>query len=109
MNSKLYLGHVEHIRFLPKKHKFKYPLYVYGMDLDELNEMDKKFTLFGYNRIRPASIHDRDYGTHGKGSIKKKLLDLLENQGIENGINQIILITSARYFNYVFNPVNFYG
>ena len=108
MNSVIYTGFVEHTRFMPVYHQLRYPLYVYGLELDELNELDKKLPLFGYNRFRPASIHDADYLDYGKGKIKDKLLAHLQSEGIDTRISRVVLITSARYFNYIFNPVSFY-
>ncbi|MEW6077915.1 MAG: DUF1365 family protein [Thermodesulfobacteriota bacterium] len=108
MNSKIYTGYIEHTRHAPRHHRLRYPLYVYGLDLDELPALDRRLPLFGYNRFRPSAIYDRDYGCPGDESIREKLLALLEKEGVDRPVERIMLITSARYFNYVFNPVNFY-
>jgi len=108
MKSCLFSGFVQHERLKPVQHRLHYPLYVYCLNLDELKELDRSLPLFGYNRFRPASIHDRDYLDDGPGTIKEKLLRLLESEGCADSVATIMLITSARYFNYVFNPVSFY-
>jgi cyclopropane-fatty-acyl-phospholipid synthase len=108
MNSKIFKGFVEHTRLHPVRHAFKYPLYVYGFDLDELTHLDRELPFFGYNRLRPVSLHDSDYLNESRGSIKEKLLNLLNADGLDDTVSSIILITSARYLNYAFNPVNFY-
>ena len=108
MNSAIYTGFVEHTRFMPVYHQLRYPLYVYGLDLDELETLNRKLPLFGYNRFRPASIHDTDYLDYGAGRIKDKLDRRLEAQGVTTPVRRAVLITSARYFNYIFNPVSFY-
>jgi len=107
MNSKIFTGTVEHSRYLPVYHHFQYPVYMYGLDLDELCVLDKKLPLFGYNRLRPTSINDADYLEKRPGGIKEKLLDLLPETERTQAAT-VMLITSARYFNYVFNPVSFY-
>ena len=107
MKSKVYVGFLEHIRHLPVYHHFRYPVYVYGIDLDELEHIDRKLPLFGYNRLRPTSIHDGDYLEDKPGSIREKLLAFLSQQE-KARTGSVILVTSARYFNYVFNPVSFY-
>jgi DUF1365 family protein len=61
MKSRIYKGFVEHTRFLPVHHVLKYSLFVYCLDLDELAGLDQTLPLFGYNRFKPASIHDSDY------------------------------------------------
>ena len=108
MNSKLYFGAVEHTRYQPVTHKFSYPIYFYGLDLDELGQLDRKIALFGYNRLRPASIHDADYLDDGPGNIREKLLRMLSQKHPEKTVSSIFMITSARYLNYIFNPVSFY-
>ncbi|MCG8339470.1 MAG: DUF1365 domain-containing protein [Proteobacteria bacterium] len=108
MNSVIYKGFVEHYRLKPVKHGFRYPVYGYGLDLDELDVMDKSLSFFGHNRLRPVAIHDKDYLTKGKGSIREKLLRVLSNHHSVENIQQIFLVTSARYLNYIFNPVSFF-
>ncbi len=108
MNSRIYIGHVMHLRLEPVRHQFRYPIYVYAFDLDELPELDRRLRLFGYNRFNLVSLRDRDYLGGGAGSIRTKLMRFLEQHGCANDIARMELVTSARYFNYVFNPVNFY-
>ncbi len=108
MNSVIYKGFVEHFRLKPVKHGFRYPVYGYGFDLDELDSLDKSVSLFGYNRLAPVAIHDKDYLTKERGSIREKLLRFLsEHRSVEN-IQRVFLVTSARYLNYIFNPVSFF-
>lgn len=108
MNSKLYVGFIEHSRFQPVAHTFKYPFYFYGLDLDELEQLDRKLWLFGYNRLRPASIYDTDYLDHRPGSIREKLTRLLYDHNPLLTVSSILMITSVRYLSYIFNPVSFY-
>jgi DUF1365 family protein len=108
MQSVLYIGAVEHTRYVPVYHQLRYPLYVYGIDLDELSALDRRLPLFGYNRFRPAAIHDRDYLDYGPERIRDKLERLLQRSEPDKAVARVVLITSARYFNYVFNPVSFY-
>jgi cyclopropane-fatty-acyl-phospholipid synthase len=103
----IYAGTVEHTRHLPVYHHFQYPVYMYAIDLDELGLLDKKLPFFGYNRLRPSSINDADYLEKKPGSIKEKLLDLLPEANRARTAT-VTLVTSARYFNYIFNPVCFY-
>ncbi len=108
MKSRIYIGHVEHQRHHPVRHELSYPLYLYALDLDELTQLDREYPLFGYNRLRPTSIHDTDYLQTGPMGIKAKIKALADENGIAETIHRVVMITSARYFNYVFNPVNFH-
>lgn len=108
MSAYLYDGSIEHCRRKPREHRFRYPLYVYGFDLEELPELDRRLPFFGYNRFRPASVHDRDYLDDGPGTIREKLDRFLAKEGFGEAVARVFLVTSPRYFNYVFNPVSFY-
>ena len=106
MNSRIFSGQITHVRREPKKHHFSYHIYLYAFDLDELEMLDTSLPFFGYNRFNIVSIHDKDYAS-GEGSIRDKIVSFLSQQGCSNGVAKIELVTAARYFNYVFNPVSF--
>lgn len=108
LSSRIYEGYVEHKRKKPKEHVFRYGLYFYCFDLDELGYLDRTVPLFGYNRIRPASIFDKDYLEEDYESIRQKVERRLAGQAFAPDIARIFLVTSARYLNYIFNPVSFY-
>jgi len=108
MNSLIYTGVVEHTRLQPVRHQFGYSLYFYGLDLDELADLDRRLPLFGHNRFRPASLHDTDYLDARPGTIRERLSRYLQERDCGDGIARVMLITSPRYFNYVFNPVSFH-
>jgi cyclopropane-fatty-acyl-phospholipid synthase len=107
MNSRVFAGEVAHVRSYPVTHTLKYPLYFFLFDLDELDSLNASLRFFSYNRFNVASLRDRDYLV-GDGSIRKKIISFLEQRGVHKGIVRIELLTMARYFNYVFNPVSFY-
>ncbi len=108
MKSRIYTGHVMHARMEPVQHRFQYPLYMYAFDLDELNQLDRDVAWFGYNRFAPVAIHDRDYLHEGEEPIREKLQRYLDQYNCGSAIHRIELVTTARYFHYVFNPVSFY-
>jgi len=108
MNSMIYQGEVSHARLRPIQHNFRYPVYFYAFDLDELTELARRNPLFGYNRLRPVAIHDRDYLQPGDDPIRQKLERVVKEAGISTPIEKAVLVTSARYFNYVFNPASFF-
>lgn len=108
MRSSLFYGDVQHTRYWPVEHRLGYPLYLFGIDLDDLGELENSLWLLGLNRSRPFALYDRDYLTEGEGSIRDKLLQILETEGIAGRVARIILVTSPRHFGRVFNPVSFY-
>jgi len=108
MSAFLYNALIEHHRHKPRDHRFGYPLYLYGFDLKDLPELDRRIFFFGYNCFRPASLYDKDYLDSGPGTIREKLDRYLAQEGFGETVARVFLVTSPRYFNYVFNPVSFY-
>lgn len=105
----IYKGKVFHTRTTPLKHEFEYPVYFYAFNLDKLAEIAKNTPLFSYNKKNITSIFDSDYlNDDPDKTIKEKLFEYLKDKVNINLINSVYLVTSARYFNYVFNPVSFY-
>jgi cyclopropane-fatty-acyl-phospholipid synthase len=96
-----------HARHGEAPHAFQYPIYFYALNLDELGDLDRRIPFFSHNRPNLVSFHDRDY-LRGYGGLKGRLLEFLEPHHLEGEVAQVLLVTSARYFNYVFNPVSFY-
>ena len=108
MTSMIYTGEVMHSRLIPVKHSFLYPVYFYAFALDELDKLSKEIGLFGYNQFRPVSLHDRDYLSPGTDPIKDKVMSVLSDAGLDQDLGKVFLVTAARYFNYIFNPVSFF-
>lgn len=112
LNSSIYRCKVYHDRRKPKKNSFSYNVFMFSIDLDEIELLARKFTLFGYNSFNVFSFFDKDHFKKSKTeqqgqTIKQKLEEYL----IENGIKQpknVKLVTHLRVLGYVFNPVSFY-
>lgn len=99
---------VVHARVGPLPHSFNYGMLLHVVELTECGRLGQASKLFGYNRARPFSIHDQDYLTRGKRPVWEKLGALLLERGNCVDLSRVILVTTARYFGLVFNPVNFY-
>lgn len=108
MNSRLYVGALEHERYTPVRHAFRYPVYLYGFDLDELPELARRIPFFGHDRIRPVSLHERDYLDGGTAPLRERLEAFLAPRGVTTKGARVELVTAARFFGHVFNPVSFY-
>jgi cyclopropane-fatty-acyl-phospholipid synthase len=108
MDSCIYVGKVTHKRYHPVQHEFIYFLYFFCVDLKKLvnNELDNK--LFSYNKFNIFSIRDRDYLGNVAGNIYDKIMHHLNEKKIADKINNILLLTTPRFFHYVFNPVSFF-
>jgi DUF1365 family protein len=106
--SKIYSGHVEHARQNPVDHRFKTPVTFFAFRLDELEDLDTSVRGFGFNQWAPLSLRESDYLTADDRSIMEKLTPWIEKCGLTTLPDHITLVTSARWFGYVFNPVSFY-
>lgn len=112
-NSSLYQCLVMHNRIAPKKHRFNYRIFMFWLDLDELDAVAKKSFLFGRNAFSIFNFRDTDhfkYTAHderNKLQVKDKLELYLRENGIEKPF-KVYLLTHVRMFGYVFNPVSFY-
>lgn len=108
MKSGLYAGHIKHVRLTPVVHRFVHPAYYLALDLGELSEIDRTLSLFGYNRIRPVTLYDRDYLGPGEGSIAAKLTGVLQAHDCADRMHRVMLVTCPRHLRYGFNPISLF-
>lgn len=108
MNSRLYSGLLRHTRTYAVEHRFDYSLHLYLLDLDEMEMLQRDSIWFGYNRLRPLSLYDRDYLYSGDTGLRQKVQRALQENGEGRPAARIMLVTALRQFNYVFNPVSFF-
>ncbi len=101
--SALYKGFVTHTRLTPRRHHFRYRVFSMLLDLDELPALDRGLSLFGWNKGRLFSFHDRD---HGDGRDLRAWLDeKLRVAGIAaDGAKRVLCY--PRILGYVFNPLS---
>ena len=107
-NSCIYIGSVIHKRFKPKKHFFKYNVFSLFLDLDEINELDKKIPFFSYNKFNILSFFDKDHGYRDGSSIKNWLIHVLQKKNISTINIKIKILCYPRIFGYVFNPLSIF-
>ena len=108
MNSALYHGQVRHTRYRPRKHAFRYRLFQFYLDLDELPEVLEGIWFCSSSRPAPVRFRRKDHlGPQElplKEAVRHKVLEL----GGPRLDGRICLLTNLRYFGYGFNPVSFY-
>ena len=66
MNSCLYECHVMHARFSPRRHRFLYRIFLFAIDLDELDMLHRRFALFSVNRPNLYSFREQDFLPFGE-------------------------------------------
>lgn len=112
--SSLYSAKVMHHRLAPKKHSFWYTIYLFYIDIDEIDVLSKKLRWFNRNRFNLFNFRDKDhlqlpkeYPDQGK-TIKQHLTSYLKLNNVEIGDGKIMLLTNLSVLGYNFNPVSFY-
>ncbi|MBI1770426.1 MAG: DUF1365 domain-containing protein [Bacteroidetes bacterium] len=114
MNSCLYECEVMHERLSPRKHKFNYRVFMFYLDLDEIDSLHKKLKLFSRNRFNWFSFRDRDHlqwpasGIRDQRTNRENIESYLRDQGIDQKVNRIMLLTNVATLGYSFNPISFY-
>ncbi len=105
LRSAIYTGQLVHVRPAPHN-AFRYPVQFFVLDLDELDELERRLPLFAVNRFNAFGLRDRD---HLFSPLKQGLVDWVEGQGVALGpAPRVLLLTNLAVLGYVFNPVSFY-
>lgn len=105
VRSCLYEGHVEHVRAADRPNRFRYPMYMWLIDLDELESLGRSL-LVGVERRGVHSIRSRDHLGDPDLSIRDNLDAFLSQNGIDLGRARVSLLTNPRIFGHVFNPLS---
>lgn len=109
MNSAVYRGQVRHCRYQPREHVFNFPLYMLGLDLDELEALAASTRLFALDGFAPLSLHRKDYLGDPTVPLKTAVIDTVNQLGGNGaGITRVMMLTQVRCFGFYFSPVNFY-
>lgn len=113
-----------HARFVPKGHGFAYRIFLFGIDLDELDALHERLRFFSRGRRNLYSFRDGDFlpthegapagqakgdqETRSGANLKARVQAYLGEQGIDLAGGRVMLITLPRVLGYLFNPVSFY-
>ncbi len=114
MNSCLYKATVMHHRLAPKTHRFQYNIFMFYLDLDEIDTLAKKFKLISRNRFNLFNFRDKDHlqlpreNPDTSKNIKQHITEYLHLNGINIANGRIMVLTNLCTFGYQFNPVSFY-
>jgi len=108
MYSKIYVGQVNHKRYLPREHCFSYRMFMMYLDLDELPHLFDRYLFWSAKRFNLAYFNRKQHLGDTNRSLKQCVLDLVYKQeGLKlNG--PVRLLTHFSYFGYGFNPASFY-
>ncbi|MGC9269236.1 DUF1365 domain-containing protein [Acidiphilium sp.] len=104
----IYAGVVGHIRYAAPRHKFTYRMWMLAVDLDDLDDLAARSSLFRHNRFGLIGINDRDHGPRDGTSLRPWVEAALAENGLAAFGAHIRLMTIPRIIGYAFNPISFY-
>lgn len=117
-----------HARFAPRAHRFVYRIFLFALDLDELDTLHRKLRLFSRNGRNLYSFRDHDFlpshePLHNPSrppaetshilydkvpGLKARVVAHLAAHNIDLTGGRVLLVTLPRVLGYLFNPVSFY-
>jgi len=113
-NSCLYQARVMHHRLSPRRHDFHYDIFMFYLDLDEIDTISKDLRWMSRNKFNLFNYRDKDHLQLQSGpndntqNTRQHITQYLKNNGVEIGNGKIMLLTNLSTLGYQFNPVSFY-
>jgi uncharacterized protein len=108
MHSRIYKGWVEHTRFAPRRHRFRYRLFMMFLDLAELPALFDHTPFWSARRPALAWFKRSDYLGPAEIPLDEAVRRLVCERTGARPQGPIRLLTHLRYFGYCMNPVSFY-
>jgi DUF1365 family protein len=108
LTSALYPGHVTHARFKPKVHRLSYRIYSLLLDLDELDEIDRRLRWLSVDRFNLFSFYRKDRGDRTGRDLKGQVERSMRAVGVEPDGGPIRLLVMPRLLGWAFNPLSTY-
>ncbi len=113
-NSCLYKAKVMHHRLAPKVHRFHYEIFMFYLDLDEIDTLHKRLRFMSRNHFNLFNFKDKDHLQLPAGNpdtsknLRQHITDFLRLQNVNIGKGRIMVLTNLCTLGYQFNPVSFY-
>lgn len=114
INSCLYKAKVMHHRLAPKAHSFHYEVFMFYLDLDEIEDLGKRMKFMSRNRFNLFNFRDKDHlqlpreNPDTSKNIRQHITQYLGDKGVAIGNGRIMVLTNLSTLGYQFNPVSFY-
>ncbi len=108
MKSALYAGYINHTRHIPKTHSFRYPFFMWFLDLEEIEKgisFGKWVSSVGFALSR---YRRSDYLGDTKESLAKCVKQKMEELTGQPVLGKVFGLMNLRTLGLYFSPVNFY-
>ncbi|MDP9937987.1 DUF1365 domain-containing protein [Ectopseudomonas alcaliphila] len=111
MHSALYSGWVQHCRFAPRAHAFRYRMGLLYLDLSEQTQLFALSKLAGSGRWAPFAFRETDYlpeSTRQGLALHEAVRDRVEQALGMRPQGRICVLTQPRSWGLAFNPVSIF-
>jgi DUF1365 family protein len=108
VESAIYKGKVFHARHVPKKHNFFYNIFLFWLDLDELDVINTKVKGFSTGSWAPVRFKRSDYLGQESEPLKDSVVSRMSELANQPLTGKVFLLGQVRIFGMYFSPVNFY-
>ncbi|MCQ3829711.1 DUF1365 domain-containing protein [Microbulbifer elongatus] len=108
MRSGIYSGWIQHRRFTPRQHGFRYKGFMVFAFLDELPEILGASRLWSTSKFAPARFCREDFFGDPRVPLDQAVRDHVERALCERPRGPIAFLANWRYFGYNMNPISIY-
>ncbi len=108
MESAIYTGYIGHQRFLPKRHSFRYPFFMWFLDLDEIDSIPSLGRWFSTKKWALSRFNRTDYLGEPERSLASCVKDEMKRLTGEKVSGKVFGLLNLRTVGLYFSPVNFY-
>ena len=108
MNSAIYKGYVRHRRYTPKNHSFSYPLFMFLLKLDEVDELVEKYRFLGTPKFSWARFKRSDYLDSEDLPLGNTVIQKMSSLANQQLSGDVYFLGNLRYMGFYFSPLNVY-
>jgi len=108
LSSAIYSGTVWHQRLSPKRHAFKYSVFMMYLDLAELDQVFAGSILWSSRQWSPARFKRSDFFGDSAISLADTVRDSVEQATGNRPLGPIRLLANIRYWGFIINPISCY-
>lgn len=103
-----------HHRLAPKVHRFNYEVFMFYLDLDEIDTLHHRLRFMSRNHFNLFNFRDKDHlqlpidSPDTSKNTRQHITAYLQTQGVNIGSGRIMVLANLCTLGYQFNPVSFY-
>lgn len=111
--SAVYVGSVRHRRHVPVLHRFRFPLFMLWLDLDEVPFLARRFGFWSTRLFNILWFRRKDFIGPENQPLKQSVCQHVERFMTTNNlpsvrIERVRMLAQVRFFGIIFNPLSLY-